>query len=60
MIMVLVEDGILISISNSHTLIALHYAAYCNKVDAIKLLVKLGADVLVVNNEGQTPLHHLV
>lgn len=54
----LIERGIKIDDHDGCKLTALHHAIYYNRdIDAIKLLLELGANVNVIDEDGVTPLH---
>ena len=55
----LVTDGINInSTEKSRDCSALHWAAYFNRLEAVRFLIERGADVNARNNIGMTPLHY--
>ena len=54
---ILVEVGANVNILNNYRISALHHASQRNNADVLELLLKRGADIDEVNDDGWTPLH---
>lgn len=54
----LIEKGCAIdNVDDDHTWSALHFAAYSNHVEALRLLIDCGANIELLDSAGQGPLH---